>query len=254
MNLLLESGLPLEMLFNLILVENDVRNATLLDDDLNFFPIAKQYFPNLFYSEYGQELYIVSKNIYCKNEIVSHEIMGNILGYPCASEFEDTLADVDKYFIRINVKTIDGKEHELFTNVALNFDKLEIFNNIGTIYKNVLKNHPEIGAIIGDVLVRAQFYPNIKTLKNLSNMIINSNTYDSKLKFQISHIFENIGFCKELCEFEFDLTNSFHKGVLISMITFDINNPMEKFYYYKQDNEIIRWGKSLLEILNIYKN
>ncbi len=246
---LLTSGLPLNILFNLILVQHDVRHAMLIErEDIHFLEIAKEHFNDLIYSHYENlDLCIISKILYKNNNFYDNKSIGNILGYPCADDFEDTLKDVNKYGISIDVHLNDGKKCQLFGNMALNLDKLQIFYDISQFAENTLKNHPEVGDLINSVRVT---YDLILPKRIICDMVLEAESYDSLLKKHVEDMLYNVGFSAELYNFNFDLKNRLHKGILVSLIEYVINDPLEKYYpLHDEPTEIINWGKSLLNIL-----
>ena len=249
MKSILDSGLPIDMILNLILVVEGIRPAVLIEDKKKHEKIIKKYYPDLYYSELNNNV-LLSKNHYKKSDILTNETLGVILGYPCACEFEETLKDIDKYGIDVLVEFNDNNTYksvsQLFGNMAINLDKLETFNEFAKLAEDVLKNNIIVGHLINRVYIEHTYY---FSKQNIINMVITNKIYDEKLKECVQHELENIGFPEELCSYNFEFTNKFHKGILLSLITYLKNDPLEKFYPYESDN-ITSWGDDLLTILN----
>jgi hypothetical protein len=248
METILDSGLPIDIILNLILVVEDIRPAVLIENEKKkYMKIIQKYYPDLCYSDFGFN-FIVSKNKYNKSDITSDETLGLILGYPCAEEFHETLKDFGKYGIHVNVEFTDNntfENNQIFGNAAINLDKLHIFLEFAKLAEDVLKNNNIVGHLINKVYVEYKY--DFSTRK-IVDMIKNNNIYDDKLKDRITNELLNIGFSDELSSFNFDFTNMFHKAILLSLITYLINDPLEKFYPYESD-DVKNWGDSLLKLL-----
>ena len=74
---------------------------------------------------------------------------------------------------------------------------------------------------------------------------------------ELLNLIWNLGF-DELCNYDFDYSNPFHKGILMTLLTHFDNNPLEPFFPLQQWNNLNKlstektekWEKELLRLLN----
>ena len=80
--------------------------------------------------------------------------------------------------------------------------------------------------------------------------------YDKK---EILNLIWNLGFDK-LCVYNFNYSNPFHKGILVTLLTHYENNPLEPFFPLQQWPELdklttsktCKWEYEMIQLLNIY--
>ena len=214
--------IPLDVLFNLILVQEDVRPAMLIQPvnypeillELILHYVEKEYPCLTLTKEYhGYQGIIVSKRGYTDHRI-SCASMGKILGYPYYSHF-DEVTDQDSYVIEI-IATNNEFTTQIMANVCNDTFKLPEFEIIARNAQEVLR----------------KYYQNI----NVYAVITNIPSYDSVItellsdrELPMDHIeFVNNQFWNyltdgntqgipEVCTY-FDYSNKIHRGILIAYL------------------------------------
>jgi len=211
---------------NCVLVMNDVRNAMLLQaadykEITHEDPITKnklaailKHFPlKHCLLEFGNVL--ISKKQYTVNDITSDEKMGEILGYPCAKDFKDPT-----YSISIDAKFALGSV-QIIGMVAK-----DVYPDLNTFVSDalrVLKNDPIIK--IKDITINLKPILNAEDIidKLISNIGLNKDEI-----YTIRNCIYNIGF-PVLSTYLFQYNNPFHIGILTTLLSYFINDPIDPF-------------------------
>lgn len=255
----MEKAFTLYEYFTLYLVNSDVRPACLLYDsqyteqlDKNiklYFPELKIYYDNFF----G---YIISKKKIQVNKNLNSDDIGYILGYP-QDEISYTKIDDNKdcYSTHIIITMTNDQEISLL-DVKTQNSVLEKMKNIMYAFSNKL--------LLPDCL----YYSKIKYINIREDIIHPIDYYCQKLikkddltDDDISNIMNNIWniFGEKIAYYNYDYKNDFHIGIIISLLLYCKNNPIEQFYgpYYgkcETTKKIIETNKNYSDdILSIIK-
>jgi hypothetical protein len=270
-----EKKLPIDVLLNCILVNENVRPAMLVqpvdyketthkDPKTNaIIEEIKHSFPKLMLST-DYDTYqgvIISKIDYNGNKTISLTEMGKILGYPCYEDF--TTIDNDKitYTIDIFVNTNQRRQIQIVANRCKDETKLEKFNTLAKKAEKAFakKEYKEIlnGVEVKEVYVKS--YQDIPTQTIINKLLSNEKLEQNELD-KVQNILYNFGFSMEL-EFYFttyfQYNNPIHKGILLELLLkekYDTLSPFWPLQNYptqsKKVDEIIElWEKGLLDIL-----
>jgi len=139
-----EKTLPITIILNCILVNENVRPAMLVQpadykELIHSDPKTKaiiegikKYFPNfILTSDYEKyQGVIISKIDYNGNKNIGTKEMGKILGYPCYEDFTIIEDDKISYVIEIYVKTTQYNQIQILANKCKDITKLEEFNSL----------------------------------------------------------------------------------------------------------------------------
>ena len=257
---------------NCILVDGGVRNAMLIQsadykERDHSDPITKskleaiyEHFPNLIQSNLEYDT-LISKKKYTKNSVNTDEKVGEILGYPCSKDFQYTLHhrnDEITYTMEIVVRfTNESKliDTPVITNVCKDTSMYPAMEQLAKDAERVLKNNKIIGSTIESVDV--EIYSNIPPTyiidKILKNVPLNEEEIDSLRGF-----IYNIGFPGiELQSYNYEYNNPIHQGVLITLLSYYKNDPIEPFFplqnypeqYKKINVHMENWQNDIIRIL-----
>lgn len=266
--------LGLEELINIILVCEDIRPAMLIQpSDYKEFTSSdkktkskiyhiRKHFPSLILSEDYNGSYqgiIVSKKTY-DGDVININDMGKILGYPYYNDFINLDCEKNTYSIRLQVVLTNNRGiAEIFSNICPNNYLRPIFDKIAKDATIVLKTNDLIKSIIDTVEVIE--YVDIPTTVVI-NKLINNIDLNQNDKNKILNIIYNIGFSFEFQLFfrtEINYKNNIHIGIIISLLIYYKNNPMESFYPLQNHGKKIcdniqdytlKWESDLLNALH----
>ena len=214
---------------NCVLVTNDVRNAMLLQaadykEITHEDPIIKnklkailKHFPlKHCLLEFGNVL--ISKKQYTVNDITSDEKMGEILGYPCAKDFKNAT-----YSISIDAEFISGSVQIIGMCAK---DDYPILNTFASDALRVLQNDIGINDIgIKDVTVNMKPILNVQNI--IDKLILNIELNKDEI-YTVGNCIYNIGF-PVLSTYSFQYTNPFHIGIITTLLSYFINDPIDPF-------------------------
>jgi len=270
-----KKNLPIDVLLNCILVNENVRPAMLVQpadykEATHKGPITngiieeiKRSFPELILStDYDNyQGVIISKNDYNGNKTISLTEMGKILGYPCYEDFSTIDNNKITYIIDIFVNTNQRRQIQIVANSCKDKTKLEKFNTLAKTAKTAFakKEYKEIldGVEVEDVYVTS--FPNIPTQIIINKLLSNEKLEQNELN-KIQNILYNLGFSMELEYYfsnNFQYNNPIHKGILLELLLKDKHDILSPFYplqnypaQFKKVKELIElWEKGLLDIL-----
>lgn len=275
MSLYEERNLPITIILNCILVNENVRPAMLVQpvdykETTHKDPITNaiiegiiKYFPNLILST-DYENYqgvIISKIDYNANKNIVAKEMGKILGYPCYEDFTTIDDDKINYTIDIYVKTTQYNQIQILANKCKDITKLEEFNSLAKKAEKAFakKEYKEIlnGIEVKEVYVES--LQNIPT-QTIINKLLSNETLEQAELDKVQNILFNFGFSNELQFYfmiYFQYNNPIHKGILLELLLKEKYNILLPFYplqnypiQSKKVCEIIeQWEKGLLNIL-----
>ena len=270
-----ERNLPITIILNCILVNENVRPAMLVQpadykETTHKDPITNaiiegiiKYFPNLILST-DYENYqgvIISKIDYNANKNIVAKEMGKILGYPCYEDFTTIDADKINYTIDIYVKTTQYNQIQILANKCKDITKLEEFNSLAKKAEKAFakKEYKEIlnGIEVNEVYVES--LQNIPTQTIINKLLQNINLQQTELD-KVQNILFNFGFSNELQFYfmiYFQYNNPIHKGILLELLLKEKYNILLPFYplqnYPEQSKKVCeiieQWEKGLLNIL-----
>ena len=263
----LKETIGLELYANCVLVQAGVREAFLIqpadyDEAFSTDPktaqklaIIKAEFPELMHSDIGGET-LISKKSYSEADIHTSADMGKILGYPCADEYAYTLSHPDspKVGISVEVNMKAGLEDlEILAYVCRDDSKFPQAKRFAKACEQVLKADPLLSAIVESVSAT-------KTVHAPTKFYINKLLLNERLTPDDSHEVENLIWNMSLSsvgEYNYDLTNPVHRGILIGLLTIYDNNPMEPFYplQYRPEHGAVeaintKWDNELKRIFD----
>lgn len=259
-----DSKIPEDVIINLILVENDVRPSMLVQPaDYNeatgsdkktklILKNIREQFPNLIQSENYKGNYqgiLISKKSY-DDENINLNDMGRILGYPCYSDYGNIDHNETSYSVMLKVVFNDGHSVYFYANKCKKNSKEE-FENIANEASKVLKSHKVYGPLVEEVVLEVVVdVPTIVVLdKVIQNIELNKNEND-----QILTVLYNLSFGLETQLFfieHFHAENEYHKGLLIALLTYFINTPIEPFIPLQNFKEEVKVHTTLVRDLEV---
>jgi hypothetical protein len=231
---------PLDVYMNVVLVNNDVRPAMLVqpqdyyngpDDQFStILNSIKTLFPKLILTD-TYDTYqgvIVSKKDYTGRKDISGEEMGIILGYPCAEDtYSNFNEDRTKYYFSVNAIVDDGGEEgsvQLIPNVCEGSSKRSQFESIAKDAKKVFES---LGlTFVKDVVVKLRAKIPMKVL--VRKLKKNETLLEEDI-YELNEMLENFDF-KDLLMKDFDVSNPIHRGILIGLLFHYKNDPLSAFF------------------------
>jgi len=270
-----EKTLPITIILNCILVNENVRPAMLVQpadykERTHSDPITKSiiegittYFPNfILTSDYEKyQGVIISKIDYNGNKNIGAKEMGKILGYPCYEDFTIIEDDKISYVIEIYVKTTQYNQIQILANKCKDITKLPEFNSLANNAKNAFskKEYSELlnGFEVKEVYV--EISQNIPTQIIINKLLSNEKLEQAELD-KVQNMLYNFGFSNEIQFYfmiYFQYNNPIHKGILLELLLKEKHDILSPFYPLqnyptqskKVDELIEQWEKGLLIIL-----
>ena len=245
----MDSEIPLEVLFNVILVKEDVRSATLIqpqdygEDDQNgtktskilniiinkFGAIMSQSKsdtgPLIFTSKYTPyQGIIVSKTNYY-NQKIPLRSMGKILGYPCYKDFNEITPDTDSYYIILYAEYLN-KSYELIPNLCLDKSKVSKFKKIAKDAKEALLKHGF------DVITKVVVTKKPSHTNTITELLSGGNISKEHIDFINNEFMNNLSSdnsLPEICDY-LDYSNKLHRGIVIAFLLNYKNERLRVFY------------------------
>lgn len=248
--------LPFDVLCNLILVSENIRPAFMVQyidyqESFDTDPIsskilhsAKDFFPDLIHTRDVQGT-IISKKQMTDEDHNTDKKMGELLGYPCAKDYNilDKQKSGYKYIFTVNVTVntpiiVNPVGDTKYTN------SFDLFAN-GCIDESTKPEFEKIKEKIDTVLKKCEYTKtnyketNIRIIKTATidilidkivhkNEITDTDSYDimNELYNKIDNYYKPV-----LTESDFKYkTNDFHRGVLSTLLALCENDSLEAFY------------------------
>lgn len=230
----------IDVLLNLILVENNVRPACMIQmcnygENKYTDPIissilheVKLEFPALIHS-YDIQGVIISKSYNGnsnpdKPSALSSPELGKILGYPCY-DYAGYYEDIDEYVIDIYVQLEDERWIHLIANRCHNTEKIKEFEEIATNAYRVLKGNARLDVKIEQVRVYVNKNPSLSSIIKKLQTITKLNPDEHH---KIQNIFYNM-FSGDK-EIKYDETNMIHRGIIIGILLTIKHDTISPFY------------------------
>jgi hypothetical protein len=266
-------------LANCILVTKGIREAMMifpsdyserLSSDPKTNAILKgilKYYPELKHSDFDLNGIVVSKKEYTNKEIFGDESVGKVLGYPssCTADYKSILASRDTIEIStIQVNMYFKKQYlripipiQIYSYVCKDSSTLAQTQEYAIEIQDALMTDSFIGFIIDKV--DADVIVNIPP-KMILDKLLSTDALTQSFLDEVKNILYNIGFSDALQEYKFQYNNTGHIGIVASLITFYMHNPMtpfqplEQFSVEKEVHKIFcKWELELIRILDCMK-
>jgi len=253
-------------LISAFLVEHEIRPAMLIQPQ-NYGEVNKHNlitcfklegisikFPNLIQTEIGFNGILLSKVPIDISDLTSTKL-GQILGYPSFMDYEQIHPDIESSCVDVFVYLKNGSKKQLFANCCLN-ENVEYAKNYLTDFSNKASNVLFVDAYYKNIIERVGIEVNhIIPTKKLIELLMNNqlSEYD---KSEILNLLWNLGF-EKLCSYEFNYSDPFHKGILMTLLTHYDNNPLDPFFPLQQwgtldklsTKQTEKWEDALLKLL-----
>jgi hypothetical protein len=275
-----EKTLPITIILNCILVNENVRPAMLVQPadykerthsdprTKSIIEGIKKYFPNfILTSDYENYQGVIVSKIdyeYNGNKNIEAKEMGKILGYPCYEDFTTIDINSISYAIEIYVEVNQVNQNskiQILANKCKDTTKVPEFNSLASNAKNAFakKDYSELlnGFEVKEVYV--EISQNIPTQTIINKLLTNETLEQAELD-KVQNMLYNFGFSNELQFYfmiYFQYNNPIHKGILLELLLKEKHDILSPFYplqnyptQSKKVNELIeQWEKGLLIIL-----
>jgi hypothetical protein len=268
--------MEIQDILNAILVNEGVRPAMLIQP-VNYNEISgkdtktlsvvngiKELFPELLSSD-NYTIYqgtILSKKLYGKgkdkDKVISLNNMGEILGYPCFSEYETLNRDEPLFNFKLLVSYNNGKELSLFNNICKDKNTVTELKSLSTKAFRALTNVKYKGILKGLKINRVYVdIENIIPRQYIINKLINKKKLSNEEIGVIIEVLYNMGFGEELKD-KIQYNNPIHIGILLDILLKDKYDILSPFYplqeYPTQQKEVdkitIELENALIDILD----
>lgn len=263
------SEIGLEEYMNCVLLQANVRPAFLIQpadykeatsNDPKTRAIVsaiRRTFPDLVVSIINGEA-LVSKRAWTEAEFKKNQDMGEALGYPCAAEYEYTLTHKDEPVVSIQVYVTmeDGERLQIMANACKDASKFDRFVALAAAAERVLKADALLLGKVASVTAEKDVTVPVKFI--LQKLIRNEELNKDEQHGMRNEIW-NMGFEDDdaLTHYQYELNNPVHRGILITLMTYAKNDPLEPFYplqHHIEHSGIIakmrRWSRELIRVLN----
>lgn len=264
----IKETIGLELYANCILVQAGVRDAFLIqpadyDEAVSTDPktaqklaVIQAEFPELIQSVIHDET-LISKKSFSEADVRKSADMGKILGYPCADEYAYTLSHPDEVKVGISIDVHMKpplEELQILAYVCRDDSKFPQAERFAKACEQVLKADPLLSTVVKSVSAT-------KTVHAPTKFYINKLLQNEQLTQDDRHEVENILWNLNLLnvsEYNYDLTNPVHRGMLIALLSIYDNDPMEPFFplQYRPESDTVDaiyadWGNELKRIFDL---
>ena len=263
------SEIGLDEYMNCVLVQSAVRPAFLIQpvdyrEHTSNDPKTKRKldaiklaFPELIISIIHGEA-LVSKRAYVEEDFKKNQDMGEALGYPCAADYEYTLTHKHEPDVTIHINAImtDGTSLQILGNACKDDSKFAEFEALAAAAETALKADPRLTGKLASVLVKKNVTVPVKYLlqKLIDNRELNEDE-EKNLRNQIWNMGWEDG--NAMTDYKYEFNNPVHRGILITLMTYVREDPMEPFYpltrhaeYHAHLIKMRRWSRELRRVLN----
>ena len=179
------------------------------------------------------------------------EKVGNLLGFPCAKEFN--IIDRSKRTYSYNILVIfkDTSVINLITDLCQN-KSFEEHKPLLKSIKDALKHDDRIWDLIKDIIIKED---EIIPVNDLIPRIMKGHLTDEE-GWALKNVLYNLGF-ESLMDYNFQYTNPIHKGILLSLIIYSENNVLTPFYPLQLTDHLdeinlirSKWEDNLIKMLD----
>jgi hypothetical protein len=263
------SEIGLDEYMNCVLVQSDVRPAFLIQpvdyrEINNSYPKTKRKldaikltFPDLIISIIKGEA-LISKRAYTEEDFKKNQDMGEALGYPCADEYEYTLMHKNEPDVAIYVTATmtDGTSLQLLANACKDDSKVAQFEALAVAAERVLKADPLLTGKLASVVVKKNV---TIPVKYILQKLIRNEALNEDEEFNLRNQIWNMGWedGNAMSDYKYEFNNPVHRGILMTLMTYVKEDPMEPFYPLHNRQEWIgvvtrmrRWSRELRRVLN----
>jgi len=238
----MDSQIPLDVLYNLILTHENIRPAMLIQP-INYSAVLLEsilkyigdYFPNLVLTReyHGYQGIIVSKREYSDQRISSKD-MGKILGYPYYDHFDEITED-DSHVIEI-IAIGTGSRTQILANVCNDIIKLPEFKQLAGNIEYILNKH-SFEVTVHVIVTNIPSYSSVIT-ELLSDRELSLDHVDF-----VNNQFWNYltdGTSQEIPEVctHLDYSNKIHRGILIAYLLDFKHDRLSILYPLKGTNKV----------------
>lgn len=261
--------IPIEVLLNCIIVKNGGREAMLIEPSAyqeknesshttkEILKNIKKQYPTLIQTpDKNSGRIFISRKKLSDDDFDTDEKTGNLLGFPCAKEFHTLDRDKKTYSYNIVVILKNGSNINIITDACQHksYEKHELLLKS---IKNALKQD-EIWHTIQDVIINElEHIP----IMELIQPIMKGHLTEQEIWTLKNHLWNLFSGSETVSNYNFQYKNPIHKGILISLVIYSKNNPMEPFYPLQltdRDNEVHtitrEWERDLIKALDASKN
>jgi hypothetical protein len=242
---------------NIVLVAKDIRKVCLLEvekiEELMSF-LAKYPELKVSHTKFG---ILVSKQQLTDSDVPDDESLGRLLGFPCADQFDESVRRMHthiRYSLSLYAQFKDGRVEQFFANVCL--DPSEAIHEMEKLAEQsevALKEDSFFAPILERVFMNVRTHTPAMLLINM--LVVNDNISEDALA-NISNLLANLGF-PTLRSHHFKISNPVHRGILITLLTNFMNNPVEVFYPLQKraikavQDKMKGWENQLFEVLAV---
>lgn len=226
-----------------------------------------KYYPDLKHSDFGINGVVISKKTYNSKDIFGDDSVGKVLGYPpsCTADYKFILANRDN----IEISTIEVNMYfkrqylripipiQIFSYVCRDSSTFPSMKEFAEKAHEALTNDPLIGFIIDRV--EANVIVNTPP-KMILDKLLSTDPLTEDFLDEVKNILYNIGFSDALQEYKFQYHNTGHIGIIASIITFYIHNPLAPFQPLQQfsvekdvHKMFCKWELELIKTLNLMR-
>lgn len=269
----------LEEYMNAVLVQNNGRPAFMIQPpDYNEktskdtvtkrkLDYIKIHFPDLYQLKTGWGI-IISKNKLDSKSIKTNKDIGKLLGYHCYKDYEKAQnPNIERINYEIIIKLKNKKSliqysthYQLFAEVCIDRSSYKKRLEDKKTIESILRSDKLLGNLIDSVELTetSEIPPNTLLSKLQNNETIDENTMD-----QLINYFWNIDFSEKLLRIirYTDMKNDFNRGIICTLLSYYINNPLEPFYplfnFPEQEQDVHKkvedFSKSLINLLTSKK-
>ena len=268
-------NIGIEEYINALLVNNDIRNGMMIQSvDYNertanneitsrIVSEIKKHFPSLKSSVINQGV-ILSKNDYSNNYSPNSKKLGKILGYPCENNFNNIIRNSNKesitYSVVVNIKHSIvnkyniGSKYFLLANRCKNKSKIEEMERIAERANELIKENKFLKKFVERFGIEEIITIPIKII--IDKLLKKQKLNENEIGEMLNQIW-NLGF-EELPMYEFNYKNNVHRGILLTLMTYAQNTPLEPFFplqnYPEKDDMVSeitqKWEQELIRILD----
>jgi hypothetical protein len=246
-----ESSIAIADQINVVLVGAGVRPACLLEEleGADISHILSRY-PDLKASKLDRGT-IVSRRAFRASNIRGDYDLGEILGFPCASEFEELEADkdADRYGLSLHAVFRSGEDLQFYAYVCKDTRTLPALEAQAAAAFAALRGDPLFATEVVRVYAATQKFVSMTNLIRriqLNTPIRSEERRD--LSWQISNALANGGFSR--LEFEdFHIESPRDRGILLAILSFIRSEPFEHGSVDDMQRFIRQWEEDVINML-----
>lgn len=246
-----ESSIAIADQINVVLVGAGVRPACLLEEleGADISHILARY-PDLKVSKLDRGT-IVSRRTYMTANTRRNFDLGEILGFPCSSDFEELEADkdADRYGLSLHAVFRSGEDLQFYAYVCKDTRTLPALEAQATAAFAALRGDPLFAAKVARVYATTQKF--VSTANLIRRIQLNTPIRSEErrdLSWQISNTLTNGGFSR--LEFEdFHIESPRDRGILLAILSFIRTEPFEFGAIDNMVKFVRHWEEDIINML-----